>query len=241
MAHRYFLDSVNEKNAYITGDEAKHLIKVMRVKLNDELILTDKKGFDYIVNISEINQSEIVCDIIKKEKNLAEPKKKLTVFMALPKSDKLEMITQKLCELGVSELTPFVSEFCVAQKSKKEDNKLSRLQKISDEAAKQSGRSCPMIINTTKTYKEFLNIINSFEKVLLFYEKKDRIDSWQNLSQFDNIAIIIGSEGGFSKKEVDEMVANGASVVNLGSRILRCETAAIVGTSLVQYKMGEFE
>ncbi len=239
MAHRYFLDNIADNKAYITSEEAKHLIKVMRIKNGDELVLTDKKGFDYIVSVCDINQSEIVCDIIKKEENKAEPKNKLTVFMALPKSDKLEMITQKLCELGVSELTPFVSEFCVAQKSKKEDNKLIRLQKISDEAAKQSGRSCPMIVNKTQTFKEFLNNINSFEKVLLFYEKKDRIDSWQNLNELKNVAIIIGSEGGFSIKEVQEMQNKGAIVVNLGSRILRCETAAITGTALVQYKMGE--
>ncbi len=241
MAHRYFLDSVNENTAIILGDEAKHLIKVMRVKNGDELVLTDKKGFDYLAIVNNINQNEIQCKIIKKEKNLADPKKRLTVFMALPKSDKLEMITQKLCELGVYELTPFVSEFCVAQKSKKEDNKLQRLQKISDEAAKQSARSMPMKINQTLSYKEFLSNIKSFEKVLLFYEKKDRIYSWQKLNSFQDVAIIIGSEGGFSKKEVEEMIEKGIEIVNLGSRILRCETAAITATSLVQYELGELE
>ncbi len=241
MAHRYFLDSVNENTAIILGDEAKHLIKVMRVKILDELVLTDKKGFDYITKVKEINQNEIHCEIIKKEKNLADPKKQLTVFMALPKSDKLEMITQKLCELGVFDLTPFVSEFCVAQKSKKEDNKLSRLQKISDEAAKQSARSVPMRVKNTLTYKEFLSNIKTFEKVLLFYEKKDKIEGWQNLKSFNNVAIVIGSEGGFSKREVDDMIEMGAEVVNLGNRILRCETAAITATSLVQYELGELE
>ena len=77
-----------------------------------------------------------------KEKNPAEPDKKLTVYMALPKSDKLEFITQKMCELGAVRLVPFVSEYCVAQKSKKDDNKISRLQKISESAISLRSKSC---------------------------------------------------------------------------------------------------
>ncbi len=240
MAHRYFLSEVRENKAIILEEEAKHLIKVMRIKIGEELILTDKKGFDYISKVSEINQGEIICDILKKEKNQAEPKNKLTVFMALPKSDKLEFITQKLCELGTFEMIPFESEFCVAKKSKKDDNKSLRLQKISDEAAKQAGRSVPMIVSTTKTFKEFLNNLNSFEKILIFYEKEATMICQQNLRDYKNVAIVIGSEGGFSKREVDEMIKNGAVAINLGKRILRCETAAITATSLVQYEMGEF-
>ncbi len=241
MAHRYFLTTVNESTATVTGREANHLIKVMRVKAGDSLLLADKSGWDYTATVCEILDGEIIFDIISKEKNPAEPTKSLTVFMALPKADKLEFITQKMCELGAVKLVPFVSEYCVAQKSKKDDNKITRLQKISDEACKQSGRSIPMTVEKTATFKEILPMLETFDKVILFYEHGAKALSKVDFENAGNVAIIIGSEGGFSQKEADLMAAKGAENVLLGSRILRCETAAVTGASLVMYRMGQLE
>lgn len=241
MAHRYFLTTINENRATVTGAEAAHLVKVMRIREGDQVVLTDRNGWDYTARAVETGKDEIVFDVISKEKNPAEPTKKLTVYMALPKSDKLEFITQKMCELGAVRLVPFVSEYCVAQKSKKDDNKISRLQKISDEACKQSGRSAPMVVEKTATFREMLPQLKEFDKVILFYEHGS--DSLKNIdfSQRENVAIIIGSEGGFSQKEADLMVEQGAINIVLGSRILRCETAAVTGASLVMFCMGQLE
>lgn len=241
MAHRYFLTTLNETTVTVTGAEAAHLVKVMRIKAGDQVILTDRNGWDYTAKAVEINRDEITFDIISKEKNPAEPTKKLTVYMALPKSDKLEFITQKMCELGAVRLVPFVSEYCVAQKSKKDDSKTGRLQKISDEACKQSGRSAPMVVEKTATFKEILPQLKEYDKVILFYEHGS--DSLKNIdfSHRENVAIVIGSEGGFSQKEAHRMVAQGAINIVLGSRILRCETAAVTGASLVMFCMGQLE
>jgi len=241
MAHRYFLTTVNENTATVAGAEAAHLVKVMRIKAGDRVILTDRSGWDYKAVAKEINKDEIIFDVISKEKNPAEPTKNMTVFMALPKSDKLEFITQKMCELGAVRLVPFVSEYCVAQKSKKDDSKTGRLQKISDEACKQSGRSAPMAVEKTHTFKEILPLLKDFDKVILFYEHGSEILSNIDFSQAENVAIIIGSEGGFSEREAELMVARGAVNIVLGSRILRCETAAVTGASLVMYRMGQLE
>ena len=97
MAHRYFLTTINGDVATVQGAEASHLVKVMRIKEGDSVILTDRSGWDYNAVAKEIGKDEITFDIISKEKNPAEPTKKLTVYMALPKSDKLEFITQKMC------------------------------------------------------------------------------------------------------------------------------------------------
>ncbi len=241
MAHRYFLTTVNENTATVTGDEAKHLVKVMRVKPGDKLLLTDKSGWDYSARVKEISGDEIIFDVLSKEKNPAEPTKRLTVFMALPKADKLEFITQKMCELGAVSLVPFVSEYCVAQKSKKDDNKITRLQKISDEACKQSGRSRPMVVEKTATFKEILPMLADFDKVILFYEHGRKALGKVDFEKAENVAIIIGSEGGFSQKEADLMAEKGAENVLLGNRILRCETAAVTGAALVMYCMGQLE
>lgn len=241
MAHRYFLTDINENTATVSGSEAAHLIKVMRVKAGDRLVLTDRSGYDYTSQIREINGGEILFDIISKEKNPAEPTKNLTVYMALPKADKLEFITQKMCELGAVKLVPFVSEYCVAQKSKKDGGKTERLQKISDEACKQSGRSKPMIVEKTATFKEILGQLKDFDKVILFYEHGEEKLRDIDFSLCENAAIIIGSEGGFSQREADLMAGQGAVNLVLGARILRCETAAVTAASLVMYEMGQLE
>ncbi len=241
MAHRYFLTELNNDIAIVAGAEATHLIKVMRIKEGDNLILTDKTGYDYNSVVSSVEKDEIQFKIISKEKNPAEPTKNLTVFMALPKSDKLEFITQKMCELGAIKIVPFVSEFCVAQKSKKDDSKIERLQKISNEACKQSGRSVPMIVEKTATFKEILSLLSDFDKVLLFYEHGSQKLSDIDFSDCKNVAIIIGSEGGFSENEANLMVENNAINIVLGSRILRCETAAITAASLTMFCMGQLE
>ena len=241
MAHRYFLTTINENIATVSGSEAAHLIKVMRIKAGDEVILTDRSGWDYTAVAKQVDRDEIVFDIISKEKNPAEPDKKLTVYMALPKSDKLEFITQKMCELGAVRLVPFVSEYCVAQKSKKDDNKISRLQKISDEACKQSGRSAPMAVEKTATFKEMLGQLESYDKVILFYEHGSEKLKEIDFSHCENVAIIIGSEGGFSQREADMMMEKGAVNIVLGARILRCETAAVSAASLVMFCMGQME
>lgn len=241
MAHRYFLTDINENTATVTGAEAAHLIKVMRIKVGDTVVLTDKAGWDYTAQARETGRDEVLFDILSKEKNPAEPTKKLTVYMALPKADKLEFITQKMCELGAVRLVPFVSEFCVAQKSKKDDSKITRLQKISDEACKQSGRSAPMVVEKTAAFKEILSQLKNYDKVILFYEHGQEKLKNIDFSTCENVAIIVGSEGGFSQREANLMIEQGAVNLVLGARILRCETAAVTGASLVMYAMGQME
>jgi len=241
MAHRYFLSQLNNNTAIVDGAEAAHLIKVMRIKPGDTVILTDKTGYDYTAVAQDVGKDRITFEVISKEKNPAEPTVNLTVYMALPKADKLEFITQKMCELGAVRLVPFVSEYCVAQKSKKDDNKTTRLQKISDEACKQSGRSAPMVVEKTVTFKEILPQLESYDKAILFYEHGREKLRDTDFSECKNVAVIIGSEGGFSQKEADLMIEKGAVNIVLGARILRCETAAVTGVSLIMYNLGQLE
>jgi len=243
MAHKYFLTELNENTntAVVSGAEAKHLIRVMRIAEGDTVILTDKTGYDYTATAQIVGDDSVTFTVTDKIKNPAEPRHSLTVFMALPKSDKLEFITQKMCELGAVRLVPFVSEYCVAQKSKRDEGKVSRLQKISDEATKQCGRSAPMKVEMTKTFKEILPMLDKFDKTILLYEHGCEKLSDIDLSRCENVALIVGSEGGFSEKEREQMVAHGAVNIVLGARILRCETARVTGASLLMYKMGELE
>lgn len=241
MAHRYFLTDINGNIATVQGDEAHHLCRVMRLKAGDEVVLCDREGFDYTAVAKDVNEKVITFDILSREKNQAEPAKNLTVYMALPKSDKLEFIVQKCCELGAKKLVPFISEFCVAQKSKKEDNKKARLAKISAEAAKQCGRSTPMEIGDTLTFKQLVQDMQNNDINLFFYEHADCPLKSISFADKTNVSVIIGSEGGFSEKECEILSQNGAKTISLGKRILRCETAAVSAVTLTMYTMGEME
>ena len=241
MAHRYFLTDIKDNIATVDGSEAVHLCRVMRIKSGDEVILCDNDGYDYRAVAKDVNEKLITFDVLEKAKNAAEPNKDLIVYMALPKSDKLEFIVQKACELGAKKLVPFVSEFCVAQKSKKEDNKKARLAKISAEAAKQCGRSTPMEIGDTLTVKQLLNDMAANDINLFFYEHADMPLAKVDFADKQNVGVIIGSEGGFSERECALFAENGAVTISLGKRILRCETAAVSAVTLAMYTMGEME
>lgn len=241
MAHRYFLSYIDGGRAVVENSEADHLIKVMRIKTGDTVTLCGKDGYDYTACAKEIHKDKVIFEILEKRENPAQPKKQVTVYMALPKSDKLEFIVQKSCELGAAFLTPFVSEYCVAQKSKKEEEKLKRLNKISLEAAKQCGRSIPMQVNNTLTFKQLLEDLKKNDINLFFYENSTTPFSQKIFENAEKIGVIIGSEGGFSQKECDLFSQQGALNLSLGKRILRCETAAVTALALTMFSAGEME
>lgn len=224
------------------GDDAIHLIRVMRVKEGDSLTLCDQNGMDYPAIITAIDGDDcLTCTVGEGIPNPAEPRKNLVVYMALPKGDKLEFVVQKCCELGASKLIPFESAYCVAKKSKKDDQKRGRLQKIAAEACKQSGRSIPMEVAPTMTFGEVVQDLQHQDVNLFFYEHATASFATAGLETAQSVGVIIGSEGGFNEKEEDAFVKAGALSLSLGKRILRCETAAVSAVTLTMYAMGELE
>ena len=241
MAHRYYIDSISGEDIVIRGQDAVHIFKVMRYRECDVIVLSDREGHDYTARIMQASDDEIICRMLEKRDNPADPVRKLTLFMALPKGDKMEMIVQKCCELGAVRIVPFVSRYCVAQKSKKDENKTARYNRISEEACKQCGRSIPMEVTRTRSFREMLALLKEYDKRILFYEHGKKRLTDTDLSHSENVAIIIGSEGGFSEEEALQMEQAGCENVVLGQRILRCETAAIAATAMTMLLMGEME
>ena len=168
------------------------------------------------------------------------PKSKanVSVFQALVKSDNMSLIIQKLTELGVKDFYPFESDFIT---SKDKNGKVSKFQEISNQSIKQCKRSIPMTIHSTLSFNQMLEILKSYDMVIFANEceKNDALNS-SNLSKKQNIAIIIGSEGGFSEKEIDSLKKLGVQSISMGKRILRAETAAISLTSVVMFLLGEW-
>ncbi len=233
-------ENIFEKEAFLDFAERSHIVNVLRMKVGDKLIATDGEGRDFVCEIAEISAESVKLSIIEEVENSADPKHDITIFQGTPKRDKLELIIQKATEIGLSRLVPFQSKFCI---SKFDNEKIQRLSKISAEATKQCGRSTPLEICKVQTFGEMLNSLSGYDCVIFAYEKatsslKEAINEYKNFQTDGKIAIVIGSEGGFSKEEA-EKIANLENVkcVSLGSRILRLETAAISLSAIISYEL----
>lgn len=238
---RFFTDKTESGTAYITGDDAKHIARSLRMKPGNELTVCDMNGSDFLCRILSVDKELVTLEIIEKTESISEPKTKLTIYQALPKGDKMELIIQKCVELGASKIVPIITERTVSRPDpasliKKRD----RMQRIALEAAKQSGRGMipkiGEILSLSAAAEQFL----SHDLSILFYENGG--DPLQDILRDErDIAVMIGSEGGFSSEEVDTLKNAGAKIATLGKRILRCETAPIAVTSIIMYHMGEMQ
>ena len=222
----------------ITGDDARHVSRSLRMAVGDKITLCDGEGMEYDCTLTRIRDEECLCEVDSVKQSLAESPARVTVFMAYPKSDKLETIIQKAVELGAYEIIPFESSRCIKRPAKdKEAAKLLRLNKIAEEAAKQSGRAiCPMVLPTL-SFGEVMKRAADFELPIFCYEGEGA-ESLKRILQSVNakkICAVIGCEGGFSPEEAEAARAAGFRMANLGPRILRCETAPNYVLSAISY------
>jgi len=137
---RFFIEDINSETAIISGADATHISKSLRMKVGEGITLCDMKGTDYFCEIQSIAEI-VICRVVSTEKSKTEPSVKVTLYQAIPKLDKFEMIIQKAVELGVHEIVPVLTNRCISRPdSKTMGKKIERFSKISYEAAKQSGR-----------------------------------------------------------------------------------------------------
>ena len=237
---RFFVskESIENNIATITGKDAFHIARSLRMAVGDNIYLSDGEGHDYIAALTDI-KDEICTAEIFSEGDSAEPKMSITLYMAYPKGDKLETVIQKAVELGVTRIVPFESSRCIKRpKADKVIKQGERLSKIAEEAAKQSGRGIIPEVALPLSYSEMLEDAKSSALRLICYEKESDL-SIKSLLQRDvpeSIAIIVGCEGGFSAEEVEEAINSGCHSVTLGKRILRCETAPLTVLSMILYQ-----
>ncbi len=249
---KFFVENsqINENNIEIINDDVKHIKKVLRKNIGDTLEICNKNtGDNFLCKIEEFNNEKIICNIDKIIENKAENNIYINIFQGLPKLDKMEYIIQKSVELGVSEITPLNMKRCVVKIDAKDENKkIQRWNKISEVAAKQCGRNIIPKVNNIAKIKEIKNLCNDYDIILVAYEEEKENKLKKVLQELKNIynkdevlkiAIVIGSEGGIDKEEVEELKnINNAKVITLGDRILRTETVALNIISIIMY---EFE
>lgn len=240
---RFFTDknNIGSETLLITGGDAVHIGRSLRMKLG-EVITVCCGGVEYECEILTISDSAVECRIISSRKGETEANIRLTLYQAMPKSDKLELIVQKAVELGAAEICPVLTERCVSRPDKKSfGKKLDRLNKIALEAAKQCGRSVVPKVTEMISFNECVKRLSEEDIPLICYEKGGK-----NLKEVfadgdfsgKSVGVLIGSEGGFESSEAEKCVNLGVVPIGLGSRILRCETAPLAAISIIMNLTG---
>lgn len=243
---KFFADQEQFFNGYIKifGDDAKHISYSLRMAKGERITVCDKMAREYDCVLVSFTDDCVTAEILDEREAPGESPLKISLYQGLPKGDKLETVIQKAVECGVSEITPFESERCVAKaKAEAEGRKNERRNRIAVEAAKQCGRGCLPVVNETVGFDEALLIASEADLSLICYEDEDTTTLRQALAEakknkVSSVSVMIGSEGGFSSDEVKRAKEFGLCPVSLGKRILRTETAPVFVLSCICY---EFE
>lgn len=231
---RFFLRSerISDGHVSIIGEDAHHIARSLRMAVGDEITVCDMQGNEYDCKIESFDEDrEVVCSISASKVSENEPEIFVTLFQALPKGDKLDTIIQKAVECGVSKIVPFQSERCIVRiKNDAEARKTDRRRRISEEAAKQCGRSVIPEVSESVGFDEMISMASASELFMFCYEGDGTqqlgriLEGYEKMPQ--SVSIVIGSEGGFSIDEVERAKQKGAVLTGLGKRILRTETAS---------------
>ena len=235
---RFFCESITTETATITGDDAHHISRVLRMKAGDALSLCDGAGNEYDAVITSVSPEAVVCALGERHASEAESPVRVTLFQCLPKTGKMELIVQKCTELGVFAVVPVVSARCVVVPNKDYDKKRERYNRVALEAAKQSRRGMiPSVLPLTELKKID---VKAFDLFLVAYEDENTVSLKQALRAAkspQSIALLIGPEGGLEEAEVAQLVKAGAKSVSLGPRILRTETAGMAMLAQTLYEV----
>ncbi len=241
MAKRFFTSYTDGDIILIQDEEYHHLVNVMRAQIGEQITVCFNDGYDNLCEIISLGKNLATLKIMSRQKNNAEADIDVTLFQAVPKGDKLDLIVQKSTELGVKKIVPFLSKFT---QTKAISVKSDRLKKVATEAAKQCGRAVVPEIEEVKTFSEVLKTLDEYDYILMPYELEKTREIKTALIKANkptSIAIIIGSEGGFCIDEIEQAKQCGADIVSLGNRILRAETAAISVMSIVIYQFEQMK
>lgn len=226
----------------LTGENAAHA-KVLRLKAGEEVLICDGEGNECICTVSGVAAGLIDLAVTARQVSASEAAIQASIYMAFPKSDKLEHVIQKATELGAYEIVAFPSARCVSKPDEKSlKKKLERWQKIAASAAEQSGRGRIPQVRVLGSFQEALQQAAQADLSILFYENERATTLRMALEEkpWRTISLLSGPEGGLEAAEVEKAKATGLQICTLGSRILRCETAPLCALSAVMYASGEF-
>jgi 16S rRNA (uracil1498-N3)-methyltransferase len=240
----FFVESSSLKIPFsaIEGPQLRHIKNVLRLKPGDRIRVFDGEGFEYDASIHRFFDDRVEIKITQKFPGTRDSPVQIGVAQALLKEKKMDRLLRHLCELGVTQWIPFISERSVPRPGKKRlSARAQRWNRILQESCKQCRRSkLPEIIETL-SFEDLLDYGSSCDLQIVFYENESAtLKSMMPATAAPRrILLILGPEGGFSDQEIESARAAGCVVAGLGSRILRAETATIAACTLAQFLYGD--
>ena len=243
--YQFFVDAsqIQGTRIVITGSDFNHIKNVLRMKIGEEIAVSNgTDGKEYRCGIEEFAEDEVICTLrFVKEDGLELPAK-VTLFQGLPKADKMELIVQKMVELGVYRIVPVATKRAVVKlDDKKAKSKVARWQTIAEAAAKQSKRRIVPEIGDVCTLKEALAQARAMDVKLIPYELSEGMEKTRELIEGikpdQEVAVFIGPEGGFEESEIALARNAGFTAITLGKRILRTETAGLTVMAWLMYQL----
>lgn len=238
----FFTDENIAADTYvISGENARHISKSLRMKKGEELTLITPDNTQCECVLTDIGSDYATVEITEKKPCENEPNVYVTLYQALPKGDKMDYIVQKCVELGISRIVPMLSARCVSRPDEKSiKKKCERWQKIALQAAMQSRRGIIPQVCDCVSFEKAAEMSLESEKQIIFYELGGEKVNKILAEKPKSIAMFIGSEGGFEQSEVDRITGNGGQPATLGKRILRAETAPLAALSIIMFQTDNF-
>ena len=235
---RLFVDFYVNDNITLSGENARYLSKVLRMRTGEELDIVDKGSKIFRTRISGINSGEVFLELVGELAESSEPGSKITLYQSVSKGERMDLTIQKSVELGVFRIVPVISARVVVKGDSINDNKIRRWGKIALEAARQSGRSIVPEVTEAMSFNDALEEASGFDLAMIPWEDEKGTTIKEVISgrEFDTLAVFIGPEGGFDAAEAGKAREKGIIPVSLGPRILRTETAGPAVLAMLTYE-----
>lgn len=239
---RLYIESpiTSERQLNVSGERARYISRVLRLKINDELTLFDGSGAEFLANIAAVRKCGISLIVTGKIKKSVESPLTMHLLQGIPRGDRMDLIIRKVTELGVHRITPICSDYSVVrfdlERAKK---RLNHWHKIAISACEQCGRNIVPEISLPMSLQEWV-INNKNEQGIRLILKPNASASINSIGVSENsLTLLVGPEGGFSDPEYALARSNGFQAIRFGPRILRTETAAIAIISTLQATYGD--
>ena len=237
-------EKIQKETLTIDGDEAKHILSVMRYRTGDTISVVDGKGFRYDVLIEKTSKSSLQGKILSRIRRENEPVCFITLAQSVCRQERIDFLIEKATEIGLSSIIPIQTERGLVKVGSfpKSRAKIERWRRIAIASLKQSQRTVLPEIENIVTFENLLPRIKSYDLTLIASLEKDskNIQDCEELKgKVKKILLIVGPEAGFTPDELSKAKLHGAIPITLGSRRLRTETAGIVFLSLILHHLNE--
>lgn len=239
---RFFLteDAFQGAVVYFPEEVSHQISRVLRMKPGETVTAVNPFGKEFVLTLQDVNPKICIGQVVTVQSAQGEPLLQLDLYIALTQREKFEWILQKCTEIGVASITPVLTERSLVLNQQAAVKKKERWLKILKEAAEQSQRGRVPVLNETMDFESVSSLVRADRRLIAWVgETSQNLKTALGDGKINQLALLIGPEGGFSAKEVQNALASGWQPFTMGKRVLRMETAAVAACALILYEFNE--